>query len=191
MNPLGKKIIVLIMLWVFLFMVVQQIYDNVTGRGQPVRAQASATAQTAANPDPTIQAIADAQSCVTSNPNDVDCLEQLGNLYYGLGQYQQAQSAFEAAVKLDPHNVNTLVKLAGCYIRGQDFEKALPTLEQAVTLQPNSPELHLLLGLALDKADPPQTPRAIDEWRQVIKLAPGSQWATQAQQYLAEKGVAP
>lgn len=191
MNPLGKRILVLLMMWVFLVMIVTQVYDNVTGKGMPVRAAATPTAEAAPQPDQTIQQLADAQACVATNPKNLGCTLTLANLYYDLSQYPQAQTAFESALKLDPHNVSVLVKLAGSYIRQQKFDQALPTLEQAVALQPDSPELHLLLGLALDKTDPPQTPRAISEWRQVLKLAPGSQWSDQARQYITEAGATP
>ncbi len=191
MNPLGRRIIVLLMLWVLLVMVVTQVYDNVTGRGATPRPAAVPTTQAAAGPDATIQKIADAQACIANDPNNLQCLLDLGNLYYGLGQYPQAQTAYEQVIKLDPHNAGVLVKLAGAYIRQGEFDKALPTLEQATALQPNSPELHLLLGLALDKATPPQRERAVSEWRQVVALAPGSKWAEQAAQYISESGAAP
>lgn len=191
MSPLGKRILVLLMMWVFLVMIVSQVYDNVTGRGMPARKEATPAAQAAATPDQTIQQLADAQSCVASDPKNLPCALDLANIYYNLGQYPQAQTAFENVIKLDPHNVGALVKLAGSYIRQQKFEQALPTLEQAVSLQPDSPELHLLLGLALSRASPPQTQRAVAEWRRVLSLAPGSKWSDQARQYITEAGAQP
>lgn len=187
MSPLVKRILVLIMFWVFLFMIVSQVYDSIRGNGT-TSAQTTASSPASLSgptPDPTIQAIANDESCIAADSKNVACLEDLGNLYYGLGQYPQAQTAFESAIRLDPHNVGVLVKLAGSYIRQSEFDKALLTLQQAVAIEPDSPELHLLLGLALDKANPPQTAQAKSEWQQVIKLAPGTTWAQQAQQYIA------
>ncbi len=191
MSPIGKRILVLLMMWVFLVMIVTQVYDNVTGKGMPARREVTPTAEAAPQPDRTIQQLADAQSCVASDPKNLQCTVTLANLYYNLGQYPQAQTVFESAIKLDPHNVGVLVKLAGSYIRQQKFDQALPTLEQAVSLQPDSPELHLLLGLALSKTAPTQTQRAVSEWRQVLQLAPGSAWADQARQYITEAGATP
>jgi cytochrome c-type biogenesis protein CcmH/NrfG len=141
--------------------------------------------------DATIQQLADLQACVANNPNNLNCMLDLANLYYDLGQYPQSQTAFEAAVKLDPHNVGALVKLAGSYIRQNNFSQAVTTLEEAVSLQPDSPELHLLLGLSLSKLTPPQMERAVAEWRQVISLDPESALGAQARQYIQEAGQQP
>ncbi len=191
MSPLGKRILVLGMFWVFLVMIVTQVYDNVTGRGMPAGPAAVPTPTGTAEADVTIQRLADLQACVANNPNNLDCMLDLANLYYDLGQYPQAQTAFEAAVKLDPHNVGALVKLSGSYIRQNNFDQAVRTLEQAIQLQPNSPELHLLLGLSLSKLEPPQTARAVAEWRQVISLDPNSALGDQARQYIQEAGQQP
>ena len=191
MSPLGKRIVVLGMFWVFLVMIVTQVYDNVTGRGMPATRAASPTPTSVVQADATVQQLADLQACVANNPNNLDCMLDLANLYYDLGQYPQAQTAFEAAVKLDPHNAGALVKLAGSYIRQNNFSQAVTTLEQAVQLQPDSPELHLLLGLSLSKLEPPQTGRAVAEWRQVIALDANSVLADQARQYIQEAGQQP
>ncbi|MEA2575610.1 MAG: hypothetical protein QOH93_2908 [Chloroflexia bacterium] len=191
MSPLGKRILVLGMFWVFLVMIITQVYDNVTGRGMPATSAAAPTPTASAEPDASIQQLADLQACVANNPNNRDCMLDLANLYYEMGQYPQAQTAFEAAVKLDPHNVEVLVKLAGSYIRQNKFPEAVATLQQALTLQPKSPELHLLLGLSLSKLEPPQTDRAVVEWRQVISLDPTSALADQARQYIQEAGQQP
>lgn len=191
MSPLGKRIVVLGMFWVFLVMIVTQVYDNVTGRGMPATRAAAPTPTGTVEADDTIQRLADLQACVANNPDNLECMLDLGNLYYDLGQYPQAQTALEAAIKLDPHNVGALVKLAGSYIRQNNFEQAVTTLEQAIGLQPNSPELHLLLGLSLSRLQPPQTDRAVAEWRQVISLDPNSALADQARQYIRETGQQP
>ncbi len=191
MSPLGKRILVLGMFWVFLVMILTQVYDNLTGRGMPATSAAAPTPTGTAQADATIQRLADLQACVANNPNNLDCMLDLGNLYYDLGQYPQAQTALQAAVRLDPHNVGALVKLAGAYIRQNNFEQAVTTLEQAISLQPDSPELHLLLGLSLSRLQPPQTGRAVAEWRQVISLDPNSALADQARQYIREAGQQP
>ncbi|HEX8221244.1 MAG TPA: tetratricopeptide repeat protein [Chloroflexia bacterium] len=191
MSPLGKRILVLGMFWVFLVMIVTQVYDNVTGRGMPVSRAAAPTPTAPVEADATIQQLADLQACVANNPNNLNCMLDLANLYYDLGQYPQSQTAFEAAVKLDPHNVGALVKLAGSYIRQNNFSQAVTTLEEAVSLQPDSPELHLLLGLSLSKLTPPQMERAVAEWRQVISLDPESALGAQARQYIQEAGQQP
>jgi cytochrome c-type biogenesis protein CcmH/NrfG len=187
MNSLGKRILVYSMMWVILVMVVAQLYDNLSGRSMPAsQAAQQATPTVEASADQDVQRLADLQSCVASDPNNLQCNLDLANLYYQAQQWQQAQTNYERAVTLNPHDAAVLVKLAGTYIYQAEFTKAVPTLKQAVTLQPSAPEIHLLLGLALSKSTPPQMDAAVSEWQTVLKIAPNTAWATQAGQYISE-----
>src|SRR5688500_1600979 len=107
MSPLGKRIVVLTMFWVFLVMIVSQIYDNATGRGMPAR-QLVPTPKAPVQPDEDIARLAELQSCVAANPNNLDCTLELAELYYTARQWPQAQVNFERAIQLDPHNVTIL-----------------------------------------------------------------------------------
>jgi len=187
MNTLGKRIVVFLMVWVLLVMTLIQLYDNVTGKGMPVK-QATPSADAAVTPDAGVTRLAELQTCVAADPKNLQCTLVLADLYYGAGQWPQAQVNYESAVKLDPHNASVLLKLAGTYIYQNDFPPAITTLRDAIALRPDSPEIHLLLGLSLSKLNPPKMDEAVSEWQQVIKLAPDSAWATQAQQYIREAG---
>ncbi|HEX9988866.1 MAG TPA: tetratricopeptide repeat protein [Chloroflexia bacterium] len=192
MSPLGKRIVVFTMLWVFLVMILLQVYDNVTGRGMPVRSSAAPLAvDPTVEPDKDVARLAELQSCVASDPNNLQCNLDLASLYYEAGQYPQAQVNYERAVKLDPHNVGVLTKLAGAYIYQQKFPQAVATLQDAAAIQPTSPEIQLLLGLSLSKLDPPRMDDAAAAWRKVIELAPDTSLAAQARQYLSEAGRQP
>jgi cytochrome c-type biogenesis protein CcmH/NrfG len=187
MGPLGKRIVVFTMMWVLLVMVLTQLYDNVTGRGMPPRIEPTPTAQST-QPDPGVTRLAELQSCIASNPDNLQCNVDLAAYYYEKQRWDQAQALYERAIRLDPHNVAVLVRLAGTYIYQQKFDQAVTSLRQAASLQPDSPEIHLLLGLSLSRLDPPRTDEAVAEWRRVIELAPGSKWAAQAAQYINEAG---
>lgn len=189
MSPLGKRIIVFFMMWVVLVMVVFQLYDNVTGKGIPMKeATAGATTQPTILPDQQMQQLAKLQSCVASDPNNLQCTLDLAAFYYQAGQYPEAQVTYEKANQLSPHNYQILLKLAGAYIFQQKFPQAAAALQEAAVLKPDSPEIHLLLGLALSKLDPPRISDAVAEWRKVISLQPNSSLADQAQQYIDAAG---
>jgi cytochrome c-type biogenesis protein CcmH/NrfG len=188
MSPLGKRIVVFFMLWVFLVMILIQVYDNVTGKGMPVKVAPTAVAAGVETPDPDVAKLAELQSCLASNPNDLSCTMQLGQLYYAAQQWPQAQVNYERAVKLDPTSVEALVKLSGTYIYQLDFEQAANTLTQARALQPDSPEINLLLGLAFSRLEPPKKTEALAAWRKVIEVAPGSTWAEQADAFIKDSG---
>jgi len=184
MNSLGKRIIVYTMVWVILVMIIAQLYDNFTGRNAPPsQASTAAAALPVDTPDPDVQHLADLQSCVASDPNNLQCVTDLANLYYDGQQWDMAQTNYLQAVKLNPHDASLLLKLAGTQIYQDQFKDAVPTLQKAEALQPDAPEIHLLLGLALSKLQPAQMPQAVAEWRQVLRLSPNSAWATQASQY--------
>jgi len=187
MNTLGKRILVFFMIWVLLVMALTQLYDNVTGRGMPAAVPTPAAEATVA-PDEGVTRLAELQTCVAADPKNLQCTLDLADLYYGAGQWPQAQVNYESVVKLNPHDPAVLLKLAGTYIYQNNFEPATATLQEAVSLRPDAPEVHLLLGLALSKSNPPKMDQAVAEWQQVIKLAPTSAWATQAQQYLRDAG---
>jgi cytochrome c-type biogenesis protein CcmH/NrfG len=166
-------------------MVIIQVYDNVSGRNSPTdRVLAAPTAVPTVQADPNVSKLADLQTCVANDPSNLQCTTDLGDLYYTLGQYPQAQVNYERAVQLSPHDYNLMLRLAGTYIYQQDFTNAVDTLQKAAILQPDVPEIHLLLGLALSKLDPPRMQDAITEWRTVVTLAPDTTLATQAAQYI-------
>jgi len=187
MSPLGKRIIVLTMFWVFLVMIFTQIYDNVTGRNMPVRHSADTTpVATPAGPDPAVQLLADLQACVAANPQNLECTLELADLYFVNRQWPQAQVNYESAVTLDPHNLLAWRRLAATVIYQDQFDKAVPILEKAAQLDPRSAEIQLLLGLALSRLDPPRNSEAIAAWQRVLQIAPDTEWARQAASYIAE-----
>jgi len=173
------------MLWLLSAMALIQLYDNISGKNAPVdRVVAVPTVVPTVGPDPGITRLADLQTCVSEEPDNLDCLTQLAALYYDMGQYDQSQASYLAAIKLSPNDYNLMVNLAGTYIYQLKFEAAVATLKEAAALKPDSPEIHLLLGLSLSKLNPPKLTEAIAEWNMVIKLAPGSDYATQAAQLI-------
>jgi cytochrome c-type biogenesis protein CcmH/NrfG len=187
MSPLGKRIIVLTMLWVFLVMIFTQIYDNVTGKNMPVRQSMNATAEpTPVGPDPAIQLLADLQACVASDPQNLECTLELADLYFINRQWPQAQINYESAVKLDASNLLAWRRLAATVIYQDRFNEAVPILEKAAQLDARSAEIQLLLGLALSRVEPPRNAEAIAAWQRVLQIAPDSEWARQAASYIAE-----
>jgi cytochrome c-type biogenesis protein CcmH/NrfG len=187
MSPLGKRIIVFFMFWVLVVMAGAQLVDNLTGRNAPVRAaEAAPTAMPTARPDEGVQRLADLQTCVAADPSNLQCTSDLAAYYYDAGQYPQAEVEYSRAVELDPQNAQWLLRLAGTYIFQQKFEEAADTLRKAAGVEPKSPEVRLLLGLALSRMEPPQIDAAVQEWRKVIELAPGTELAAQASSYINE-----
>ena len=78
MGPLGKRILVLLFGWVLLVMVIIQVYDNVSGRNSPVsRIVAAPTAIPTVQADADMTRLADLQTCVANDPNNLKCTSDL------------------------------------------------------------------------------------------------------------------
>lgn len=68
---------------------------------------------------------------------DSTTLTNLGNSYYGLGQYQDAADTFEQAHELNPNNTYAIYGLANTYGRLDEDEKSLEFWILYTEVQPN------------------------------------------------------
>src|SRR5438874_13754797 len=104
MNSVGKRVVVYTMMWVLLVMALSQVYDNVTGKGMPAKSTTTeAGAAPTVTPDELVSKLAELQTCVAANPQDLQCTLDLASLYYVIQQWPNAQVNYERAVKLDQH----------------------------------------------------------------------------------------
>ncbi len=65
---------------------------------------------------------------------------ELGNAYLKLERYDEAETAFEEALKIDPNLVNACYGLAGAYLKQNLSNEALIELKKVIDLAPNSEE---------------------------------------------------
>jgi len=64
----------------------------------------------------------------------------LGNAYFKLERYEEAEAAFKNALKIDANLVNAHYGLAGVYLRQNKIEEGLVELKKVVELGPESEE---------------------------------------------------
>ena len=79
------------------------------------------------------------------NPQSIDALNNLGNIYSELKQHDQSIHAYERALKADPGNFSTLFNLSLAYMETNAFEKAEETLLQVAQINPQYPLAHEML----------------------------------------------
>lgn len=84
------------------------------------------------------------------NPQDVDVLYELGNLYYGKASYGEAETAFSTITKLDPNHVNAHYGLALTYDREAKRDQAVAELQQVLQLTPTTNPNRQLVQQQLD-----------------------------------------
>jgi len=102
---------------------------------------------TRSNPDQAIitssvqQAINEAQSAISLNPNKAANWENLGIIYKNVlgvkGAEQWAIAAFQRAIVLDPQNVSYRLELGGVFYSLKQYENAIKTFQEAVLLKPD------------------------------------------------------
>lgn len=123
------------------------------------------------------QAIQGYLNQLSQNPNDVNTLVQLGNLYYDSSKWTQATEYYEKAVKIDPKNPGVLTDLGTAYWYSNQSDskmanKAIELYDRAVKVQPNFQNAILNKGIVLrDGLKKPKEALAI--WNEYLKI-PGA-----------------
>jgi tetratricopeptide (TPR) repeat protein len=77
---------------------------------------------------------------------------------------------FQKSLALDPHNPSLVLHVAQIYLNQRDYTNAVAILESATKTDPTEPETWYGLGVAYRTADQPQ--KAIEAWRQALKVDP-------------------
>ena len=108
--------------------VLAQIYNNLTGA-------AAGADQWAVNPY--VQAI-------QTSPTDPNLRIALGSIFYGVGQFDQAEQLFTQATHLKPDHANAHYNLANALVKQDKLEDAVIAYENVlVLLEPNSEDYQL------------------------------------------------
>ena len=192
MSYTAKRLILLLMGWGLIVFAGVTVRINLNQRPVIVPATpAVAAAAPLATPSAASAQVADLQATLQRDPNNVPALIALADLTYKAQDWEGAILLYQRIVALQPHEANTLVRLAAAQLYAVHLSAAQQTLEQAVQIAPDRADAHLLLGLTLSRATPPDPARARQEWQQVIRLAPGTDLAQQAQALLTAGAAQP
>jgi tetratricopeptide (TPR) repeat protein/GT2 family glycosyltransferase/glycosyltransferase involved in cell wall biosynthesis len=105
-------------------------------------------------------------------PDSPESYAKLGDFYAEKQQWEEAIFFYQKAIKLEPKFIQVYRNLARIYNQFGQSEKATECLFQALTLEPNKAgaEQHFSLGNVLRQQR--KNDRAIDCYRQAIKLQP-------------------
>ena len=76
------------------------------------------------------------EELVRKNPQDVDSLIHLGNVYYDVEKYQDAVTAYEKALAVKPDNPDVLTDLGTMYRALGQLDLALARYNKAITFNP-------------------------------------------------------
>jgi len=113
----------------------------------------------------------DLQQLSRNHPQDAEYQTQIGNVYYDIGQYRKAVSAYQESLRLRPADPNVETDLATCYHYLSEPDKALEILDHVLQYRPDFPQALYNKGIVLDvdKRDPKA---AVAVWERLLQANP-------------------
>ena len=109
----------------------------------------------------------------------------MAELLYRLGETSAARERYYMAIELDEDLVEARANL-GCVLAEQgDRELAVAALEGALAMHPDYADAHFHLARTLDELG--RENDAARHWREFLRLAPESPWASTARQRLNQE----
>lgn len=124
------------------------------------------------------------QQRLEADDTDSEAWGDLGALLMAAQDYVRAAEAFAAVLELEPEHAAARADLGKALLFQGMVRVARAELARAAELDPTLVEGQLNLGVTFSHAAPADIPAARAAWQAVLELAPESQFATQAQQYL-------
>ena len=121
----------------------KQEHQHSGGEGEPIRLNALAE-------------IENYKEILRKDPNNLQALIGIGNLYFDTKQDLLAIGNYQKALALDPSNVNVRTDMAVCYRRTGNPDRAVEELKKAISMDPRHAQSRYNLGVILihDKNDP-------------------------------------
>jgi tetratricopeptide (TPR) repeat protein len=105
------------------------------------------------------------------DPNNLQALIGIGNLYYDTNQDLLAIENYQKALAMDPSNANVRTDMAVCYRRRGNPDRAVEELKKAISTNPRHPQSRYNLGVILihDKND---VEGGVKAWEALLENVP-------------------
>ena len=116
------------------------------------------------------QSIAEFNTALHADPNDVFALQGRSEAYFSLGKYDQAIDDLTAIIKLKPDNTQALGDRATAYWYKDNFDGSIADLTKVIKLKPTDEWAYW--NRANSYYDKHDYPRAMADANESIKLAP-------------------
>lgn len=109
------------------------------------------------------------QKLAAADPRNYDVRLLLGNVLKAQRNFPAAQKELEAAVALRPDLPNAYVDLANVLYLQQNLPATLVMLDRVARVAPETPWLHFLRAISLDKLD--HVERAVDSYERFLAIS--------------------
>lgn len=105
------------------------------------------------------------------DPNNLQALINIANLYYDTRQDLLAIEHYRKALALDPRNVDMRTDMAICYRRSGSPDRAIEELKKAISINPKHAQARYNLGVILihDKND---IEAGVKAWEALLEAVP-------------------
>ncbi len=151
--------------------VVVGVYEAGGGGDDSTANQAGATEAGALSPGDQAR-VARLMKKLDANPKDSASLVALGDIFFKAGDYKNAGSWMEQAVKRQPGSVKARLALGAAKFNLGDVPAARGEWERVVSLDSENVEAYYDLGFLYLSKQPPNMAKAKQMWRKVVELAP-------------------
>ena len=123
---------------------------------------------------------------IQANPQDVDALSELADLYYAAGDYETAGLWLDKVIAVDPSNVAALLGRGAVAYNTGDNDTAERSWRAVLAVDDTNVEAHYDLGFMYFTQDPPKSDEARAEWNRVVELVPDSEIANTVRTHLGQ-----
>jgi tetratricopeptide (TPR) repeat protein len=110
---------------------------------------------------------------VAANPDNAGAWTELGNLYFGMDEYEKSIKSYRQALELDPANANVWTDMGVMYRRSGQPEQALEIFIRASALDPNLPQPRFNQGVVL-LFDLNRVEEGLETWEELLRVNPAA-----------------
>lgn len=126
--------------------------------------------------------IAELKKTVAANPSNADTLFELGETYITGNDWSNSIIWFEKYIALKPDDLHALTDLGTAYMNLGQSAQAEGYFKQVLAKDPNDTQAYFNIGFLMAfRTDAPDLNKAVESWKEVIRLAPSSDLAQVAQ----------
>jgi cytochrome c-type biogenesis protein CcmH/NrfG len=125
------------------------------------------------------------EGVLQKDPQNLQALVSLGNLYFDTNQSKKAIEAYERALQIDPKNPDVRTDLGIMYRQVKDYDRAIKEFREAARLDPTHKNSRFNLGVVLqhDKKD---VKGAIQAWEDFLRVEPTGERSDMVRKELAQ-----
>jgi len=146
-----------------------------TAGPNPMAATQMPTGGGAGGGAPMAQEVNALKRALEQNPQDVQALTRLANMYHDIGEWGQAIGYYEKAVAVRPSDPNLLTDMGTCYLNVNRPDRALELFQKAHAADPSHWQSlfneAVVLGVHLGR--PEEARKALDEVDRIQPNVPG------------------